>query len=505
MRSIIALILAALLCLPWVPALAEADPEPTAIQSPEPSQTPAAIQTPEPSQSPGTGPTPEPSNLPEPAKEPARLYIDNRNLYEHMTKTYSQGYVPSIENGAAVVVLPLLSSGELQNRTLRAKATFESGGPFVTKNYEQTVELKEHKVNAGKQKVEAYCAVFSFQLESGRMNGSYQVTVTVTAADSTGADIREDFTLYVSVTDGKDPNATPVPEPVPTPEPEPPVVIGPKVLVQGSRARSLEADAQPGVVNAGDHVRVTVTLVNTSQSQTLENMAVTAASPGEGFSLASPSDSVYIGTLAAGGTVDVSYEYQIKPETPAGQYTIPLSYDFAYNHTETGSGTGSARVDVSQPLELEFSMSRLPSEVVVSDTLEVNIQAINLSHAKAYNVRAALEGDGLIPGGTAFIGDLEGGTSGEKPMQVTVTGLTQSETSYGPTSGTITYLYEDCDGQAFTQTGSFTLDIKSPFSESKAAEQDNPGQFWVVMGAVGAALAVLGGVSFWRAWRRRRA
>lgn len=502
MKYIVMFLLAVgLLCAPGLTALAEADPDPSASQAGE--QTPAPDLDPTPTPVPTLAPTPAPT--PPPAEDPAKLYIDNKNLYQSMTKPYAQGYIPTVENGTATVVLPLLCQGRLQGGVLRAKAVFAADGPFVTKNYEQTVELKEHPVNGGRQTVSGYCVTFPLQLESGRMNGSYPVVITVAGTDSAGQDIQEEFTVYVSITDGKDPNATPVPEPVPTPEPEPPVVLGPKVLVQSCQAVSLEPEAQPGVINAGDRIRVTATLVNTSQSQTLENMAVTAASPGEGFALTSASDSIYIGTLAAGGTVDVTYDYQIKPETPAGQYEIVLSYDFAYNKGETGSGSGSARVNVSQPLEMEFSLSRMPSEAVLSDTVEVTVQAINLSRAKAYNVRAVLEGDGLSPNGTAFIGDLEGGSSGEKPLQVTVTGLTQSEFSYGPTSGTVTYYYENGDGREFTETGSFTVDIKSPFSGQKPKEADDPGQFWVIVGAIAVILAGFGGVFAWQFFRRRRA
>ena len=487
MRYILALMMAALLlCAPWVCAAAE-DGAP-----PPPEQT--------------AGPSPEPSPAPT-EKEQARLYIDNRNLYEHMGRTYSQGYMPAVKGGAATVVLPLLCQGELRGGVLRARAAFDAGGPFTAKNYEQTVELKEHKVNGGKQNVEAYCAIFTLELEKGRLNGSYPVTVYVSGTDVHGTEIQQDFTLFVNITDGKDPNATPTPEPIPTPEPEPPVVLGPKVFVESSTAISLEEDGQPGVVNAGDRMRVTVTLVNTSGSQGLENMAVTAASPGEGFALLSPSESVYIGELAAGGRTEVIYDYQVSPETPAGQYAIPLSFDFAYNKGETGSGGGSARVNISQPLKMEFSLGRMPGEAVVSDVIAANIQAINLSHAKAYNVRATIEGDGLLPSGTAFIGDLEGGAMGEKPMEITITGLTESETPYGPTAGTVTYLYEDRDGNEFTETGSFTLDVKSPFSENKTAagDEDDPGQFWIVLGAVGAAILGLSAALILRGARRRRA
>ncbi len=492
MRYIIAFIAAlGMLFALGLPAMADAEPSPEAVTSDAPTAD--------------SSPVPELTPSPEPVKETAKLYIDNRNLYANMSRTYSQGYIPTVKNGTVTIVLPLLCHGEMRGNIIRAKAVFDPGGPFVTKNYEQTVELKEHKVNDGKQKVSGYCITLPLQLEKDRMNGSYPVTLSVTGTDLTGLEIKEDFTVYAGITDGRDPNATPKPEPAPTPEPAPPVVLGPKVLVQSCQAISMESDAQPGVVNAGDHMRVTITLINTSQSEALENMAVTAASPGESFSLLSSSDSVYIGTMGAGGTADVIYDYQVSPETPAGQYTIPITYDFAYNKGETASGAGSARVNISQPLKMEFSLGHMPDEAVVSDMLEINVQAINLSHTKAYNVRATLEGDGLVPSGTAFIGDLEGGTSGEKPLQITITGLTQSETSYGPTNGTVTYIYEDGSGQELTETASFTLSIKSPFSSDKPEEKDDPGQFWIVLAAVGAVLLALITVLVIRAVRARKA
>lgn len=457
---------------------------------------------------------PSPSPLPSPGGDPgptpaspsgaARLYIDNQNVYENMERSYSQGYVPTVENGKALVVLPLLCEGELRGNTLRAKVGLGESGPFAAMNYEKTAASGLHKVNGGKDTVPGYCVTFPLQLREDRVNGSYPVTIRISAVDGGGGLVQEEFTVYVTVTGGIDPNATPTPEPAPTPVPEEPVVLGPKVLVQSWETASLEEGAADGVVNAGDRMRIKITLRNTSKQEDIENMTVTAASPGEGFALDNGTDTRYIERLEAGGTVSLNWEYRIKPETPAGQYAIPLSYDFAYHKGMTGSGAGSAWINVSQPLELEFALLQMPAEAVISDMVAVNVQAINLSHAKAYNVRAVIEADGLSPSGTAFLGDLEGGTSGEKPLQVTITGLTQSAYSYGQTTGTITYLYEDGDGAEYSETGSFTVNIKSPFSTEGSSEPDDPGQWWAVMAALGAAVIGFCGFYGWQAFKRKR-
>ena len=85
MRYILALMMAALLLFaPWVCAAAEDGTAP-------PGQM--------------TGPSPEPSPAPT-EKEQARLYIDNRNLYEHMGRTYSQGYMPTVKGSTTVAAPP---------------------------------------------------------------------------------------------------------------------------------------------------------------------------------------------------------------------------------------------------------------------------------------------------------------------------------------------------------------------------------------------------------------
>lgn len=403
-----------------------------------------------------------------------------------MGKSYAQGYVPTVSGGYAILVLPLLCENKLLGNRLRAAVTLGDtvSSPFVGKNYEKTVSLSSHKVNEGKKTVKSYLVSFSLQLKADRFNGTYPISVRVSAEDKYFEDVTQEFTVFVTVADGKDPNATPSPEP----PAEEPVVLGPKILVQSVEANSLEEDREFGVIHAGDRIQVRMTLENTSKTESVQNMTVTVGSPGEGFLFIGAADSTYVGDLSAGETVDILCEYIVKPETPAGQYEIPVSFDFAYGKGMTGAGTGIARVNIHQPLELEFSFLQMPTEAVLSDTVEVSVQAINLSRAKAYNVRATIEGNGLSPAGVAFIGDLESGTSEQIPLQILITGLAGGTSPYGMTEGTITYQYEDADGNEYSLEENFPLNIRSPFSGMQHKEEDEPGQWWIIMAVIGAAL-----------------
>lgn len=259
------------------------------------------------------------------------------------------------------------------------------------------------------------------------------------------------------------------------------IVLTPKVLVESYECISLEEDTVDGIIRAGDRIQVKITLVNTSYTELVQNMTVTASAPADGFILQSVSDTQYVRYFYAGSTVDVVYEYETKSEMPAGQYTIGLSYDFAYGKGMSSAGSGNARVTITQPLEMELSVMQIPSTAVISDTIEVGVQAINLSRAKAYNVRAVIEADGFSPMGTIFIGDVDGGMSAEGMGQVTITGLTKGNFSYGQTKGTVTFYYEDADGNELTEVKDFTTTIESPFSGDTKTEEDDPSQWWIIM------------------------
>ena len=80
-----------------------------------------------------------------------------------------------------------------------------SGSPFVFGNYQQVVPLSTQPVNGGKEQAQAYYVRFDLALSSSRINGVYPVVITVEAYDTAGNELREEFTTYVTITDGQDP------------------------------------------------------------------------------------------------------------------------------------------------------------------------------------------------------------------------------------------------------------------------------------------------------------
>lgn len=415
------------------------------------------------------------------------LKIDDANQYDGMEKPYKDGYVPTNANGSVRIVFPILSEGELRGNTLRAALDLGDAqtAPFVFKNYEKDIKLQTVKVNANTKEVSAYVADFTIELKGKRTNGSYPVILKVTAKDTKGNAVEQEFTSYVTISDGIDPDATteavvePVAEDLPT--------FAPKVMVKSYKFSKDE-------ILSGDEITAEITLLNTSKENTVKNMTVAVTADTESFTLLSQSDSVYIEKLAPQEETTITFSYRVNAKTAAGQYDLDLAMDYADGDGNTYSTSGKAKITVQQSSEMQFDDLSFPSEVVVADVVEAKVQAMNLGRSKIYNVRAEIAADGLKPQGTIFIGDMEAGTAATGSTQVSVSSLSGSKL-YGNTEGTVTYYYEDESGKEYTEEVTFTTTIKSPFSDQKEeTTPDNTNQWWVIMAVVIGCIAVAAGV-----------
>ncbi|MCQ2416825.1 MAG: hypothetical protein MJ071_03325 [Oscillospiraceae bacterium] len=427
----------------------------------------------------------------EPIAEPfGVVYLDTEHVYDQMTGAYSQGYVPVIQGNDAVVVFPLLCEGTPPPTLMVSLALGDPDtAPFVCRNYARTVSCEQHPVDGGTETIPAYYAAFHLELRSDRRNGSYPVTAYFYTQDHA---ISLDYTTYVTITDGISEQTEPEPvQPVVTTE-QP--VLPKLLLTDYHTCHTAET--------AGDTVTLSITLQNMSQKTTAKNLTITAAAPEEICSLIGVSDTQYCEQILPGDTGTFMFSYEIRGDVPEGQYGIPLTYDYTFGEGQTAAGQGTARISVVQPLKMDFAMVQVPSELVVSDRIMLNVQAMNLSHADAYHVRAVLEADGFFPENTAFLGTVPGGESAEGSITASISALYDKAEIYGMTDGTITFFYEDRNGKEYTQVQAFSTEICSPFTEMqiKDSPQDEPKQWWYAMGA---ALAVLAALAVYLIIRRR--
>ena len=133
-KNVCAWLLIVLLTVLPVLSLAEDDAsDPVPVSAPETESA-----EPDPSSMPAE-PTAEPTSEPtaQPTQEPVigeTLSIDTATVYEGMQTSYGQGYLPTVAEGKATILLPLL--GNTLGQRIRVTPELTAGGPYVLGNYQ---------------------------------------------------------------------------------------------------------------------------------------------------------------------------------------------------------------------------------------------------------------------------------------------------------------------------------------------------------------------------------
>ncbi len=413
------------------------------------------------------------------------LTIENKNAYKGMKKSYSAGYVPDVTKRDVNIVLPLLAKRPLAKNkmTVSLRLGEAENLPFIYKNYEKTFSLARHKVKNTKRAVSCYLVAFRLALQKQHSGGTYPVTLSVCAEDKSGNEINQDFTVYVTTTDtrikkkaaphrsaGNDSN------------------LAPKVLIDSYKFSKKN-------VLCGEKTIADLTLLNTSKSKTVKNILVKIA-PGENIELLGKRDSYYIQQLRSSKTCHLTFPFRVKANAPYGQYNIDVAIEYSDSKGETYTAQGTVKISARQKTQIEISPIRLPEQIRVGESVELETQAMNLGRGTLYNVRALLEADGLRPSGTAFIGDIEPGTSMTGSMELVAEELS-GESSYGTTQGKVTFYYEDEMGNEKTHVQSFETSLLSPRSNDSGGEsEDNQRQWWVIMAVISAVVALAAAIFF---------
>jgi len=440
-------------------------------------------QDPQPTGTPGTEPLgDEPGGEEEPPVPPVNLEIDNGHVYEGMTRAYENGYTPTVNDGKAIVVLPLIASGEIAGNMVTATPNLGgSSSPFKYSNYQKNFYLADNAVQ-GDTTVSSYLVRFDLPLERDRFDGVYPVSIDINATAADGNAIQQSFTTYVVITDGKDPNA-----PEPTPKPEEPQ-SQPKIIVS-------RYSINPSPVMAGDEFDATITLKNTSETKSVRNMTATISCDSQNFVLKNDISIIYIGKLDKGQQKEIKVTYKTDMETPPQRYTIMLNIEYDNSDAVTFSSSGTVPVAVKQPLRMEMEAPQIPESVNAGDTMPISVQVMNMGRSQVFNVRLELSAPGLIPSETAFIGNMEPGSATAGEMNVFVGMKSMSEgyegdEKYGYTNGLITLIYEDESGQEYTEEIEIATLINEPViiptSTEPEEEPEKAGQWWIsiIIGAV---------------------
>ena len=488
-------------------------PVPTESQLPQPTEPavspeepPIVEQPTEPPQT--TTPAPDPNQTPEPDETPMPdtsvvLVIDNAHIYDGMDIPYSSGYVPTASNGIAKVVLPLIATESIKDNMIIATVDLgePSASPFQFGNYEKSIPLQANYVDGGTNIVESYLVSVDIPLAANRELGNFPIVFKIIGALHDGTPFAQDFTVFVTISDGIDPNATPSPEP----QMESGSTGGEEAPVPEVKTMLTNYSINPSPVLAGDSLIIKATITNTNENQSMNNIKISVA--GESTDLLFTGDdtgSYYFESLAPQESLELEMNMAVAQNSEAVPQKLNLDINYEGKKATPYKSAENITIPIAQPIRLEYDSPTIPDEVNAGDTISVSINVMNLGLGTVHNARMTLDAQGLIPEKTTFIGNIESGTAKKGDMYVfvgtkdTTDSNNSSDDKYGLTDGSITLLYEDEYGKEYSEVFDINTTINPPVisvaetEEPEDLEEDaNTYQWWISIIIIGAIIAVI--------------
>ena len=435
----------------------------------------------------------------EPEQTAVKFQIDDTHIYEGMEKAYKDGYEPTVSDDKVQMVLPLVTEDmeAVSSITVTPNLGDTSAAPFVYKNYQKTFKSTEEKVNGTKDKKQVFLVSYTFPLKSNRKNGTYPVVFDV-SAKAGGQEIQQNFTLYVTINDEKkkdtvkkdstsdvsvsnDGDSSSDTEEKPTSEP--------KLIIT-------KCQSDPKRLEAGKDFTLNVEIKNTSKIKYVQNMTIDVTCAETNLTLKADSNTFFFDRLGSNATLKLPLTFSASTGIQEGRYDIQLSMSYDNPDAASLSSAGTISVDIHQPLRVELEADELPDSINAGDTMNINIQALNLGKGAIYNARCMVDAPGLSTGTSAYIGSVEAGSAANGTLKI-FAGMKEPSSDgemYGETSGKLILSYEDEDGNSYTAEKEIStminpLDLST---DSSQEEEKKPGvgMQWYI-GVIG-AIVILG-------------
>ena len=230
----------------------------------------------------------------------------------------------------------------------------------------------------------------------------------------------------------------------------------PRVIVTGF-------STEPGEVRAGSDFKLVVHLRNTSSRTGVSNMLFDFQAPSSGteaaaeapaFLPSSGSSSIYLESIPAGGTRDISIDLNARADLVQKPYSISMSMKYEDGNATQYEAQSSLAIPVRQEARFEFSKIQIaPDTVSVGEEVNISCSLYNLGRVKMYNVKARFEG-AMIDSQEQFIGNLDAGATGTIDSIVTAKKATE-----GGEDCKLILTYEDDAGNVSTAEQKFTMTV----------------------------------------------
>ena len=270
---------------------------------------------------------------------------------------------------------------------------------------------------------------FNLSTSSAMASGNYILDVSLTAGEATSA-AKTFIPVKANPNSGSDENGVP--------SGKPQIVI--ESYTYGSNGETS--------VTGGKVFTLTMKIKNAGKVA-IENVKITVSSAADAttggvFSPANSSNTFFVESIPAGGTIEESIDLLPKADAAPKSYGLDISFNYEavvnkerieLNPTETIS------IPLTQPDRFEVGEVQMWGPVYVGDTLSGNVSYVNKGKSTIFNLSVKIEGDGFTTAETDnYIGNVESGSSDSFDISL-------NPTQAGTLKATLTFSYEDANGE----------------------------------------------------------
>ena len=356
----------------------------------------------------------------------AEFEIDQHTKIDGMSRTWYQGYAPSISYHKMTICLPIQAESCVGDITVSLE--LDDPNVFVLSGQPKEVTVSP---NDGIHPVKLVLS-----LEQYRRNGDYPATITIKGTDGSGKEIIETMPYVIRIRDGYGSHETMEP------------VISDVF----------------GSLDVGSDGSLSLTITNPTTTQSIMDGEITVTDS-SGEILMSGSNRFVIPDILPGKSEVVTIPMTVKGNASISQHTleVKLSYSCLGKAAEWKE---TFMVPVTQAIRLEQGGVQLPT-AIARELGSMTLPLMNMGKGELRNVLVKLEADGVLNAQSVLVGTMAAGET--KQAKLT---YTPSLDSVGTHSGTVTITCEDAYGNTFSQTLEVTLTVEEPIPEAELEPEE---------------------------------
>ena len=356
----------------------------------------------------------------------AEFEIDQHSTIDGMSRSWYQGYGPTIKNHTMTLCLPIRA--ESCSGDITVSIALDDPNVFLL-----TTDPKEVTVSP---RDGIYPVKLSLALERYRRNGDFPATITIKGTDESGKEIVETMPYVIRIRDGYGSHETMEP------------VISDIV----------------GDLNVGSDGSLSLTISNPTTTQSIMDGEITVTDS-TGEILMSGSNRHLIPEILPGKSEVVTIPMTVKGNAAISQHTleVKLSYSCLGKDAEWKE---TFTIPVTQEIRLEQGGVQLPT-AIAGELGNMTLPLMNMGKGELQNVLVKLEMDGVLDAQSVLVGTMAAGET--KQAKLT---FTPKLDSVGTHSGTVTITCEDAYGNTFFQTLDVTLTVDEPIPEVELQQEE---------------------------------